>query len=79
MTMKNYDFLKLMSKNGFSQVSLSTACDNISEPMLSRIINGRKIPTSEQISELAKALRTSELSIQKLFKNKTEKYNANSY
>lgn len=79
MTMKNYDFLKFMSKNGFSQVSLSTACENISEPMLSRIINGRKVPTSEQISELAKALKTSDLTIQKMFKDKMEKSNANSY
>lgn len=68
MTTKNYDFLKLLQGKGFNQVRLCRQCKSISEPMLSRIINGHHLPTDEQIDTIARLLNVSVAKIQNCFK-----------
>lgn len=76
MTNKNYEFLKTIHKKGFSQVELSNSCRSISEPMLSRIINGHKQPTDDQLEELAVILKISACTIRKYFSSTTGAKNA---
>lgn len=58
MTTKNYDFLKFIHKKGFSQIRLCRQCNGISEPKLSRIINGHATPSETELLQLSAALNS---------------------
>lgn len=72
MTTKNYNFLQLLQRKGFTQVSLCHQCKSISEPMLSRIINGYSLPKDSTLQELSRILNTPIKDISKILNMKNK-------